>query len=71
MCLLGVVDSFDERRGDGEFVSDAGERFYFHCVSIADGSRTITPGSRAAGERRVGLRGRDEVTALHKLGRGV
>ncbi len=59
--LTGVIQSFDERRGDGYFVT-SGERFYFHCVSIADGSRTITVGSSAQARRTVGHLGHDEVS---------
>lgn len=67
MRVTGVVADFDARRGDGVIVSDAGERFYFHCVEIADGSREVALGARVAGERRVGLRGRDELGAIEKI----
>jgi cold shock CspA family protein len=62
--ISGTVASFDERRGDGEFTADDGEHFYFHCVSIADGSRSIGVGVRARAERAVGHRGYDEVVDL-------
>ena len=61
MRVWGRIESFDDRRGDGVLLSDEGERFYFHCVSIANGTRHIEPGVRARGERRVGHVGRDEV----------
>jgi hypothetical protein len=64
--VVGVIESFDDRRGDGEMRSDAGERFYFHCVAIADGSRRIEPGVRVQADRRVGHVGRDEVVAVTK-----
>ena len=64
MKLIGVVEVFDDQRGDGVVVSDAGEQLYFHCVAISDGSRTIDVGTRVAGERRVGHRGRDEIAAI-------
>lgn len=67
MRVLGVIESFDDHRGDGMLVSDEGERFYFHCVSIADGTRHIDTGVRAHGERRVGHVGRDEVVAVTKI----
>jgi cold shock CspA family protein len=60
----GAIETFDDRRGDGIFLSDDGERLYFHCVSIANGTRLIEPGVRAQGERRVGHVGRDEVGAV-------
>ncbi|NNN01306.1 MAG: hypothetical protein HKL86_05695 [Acidimicrobiaceae bacterium] len=64
MQVEGIVETFDEYRGDGFLVSDTGERLYFHCVSIADGSRNIPVGVRANGERSVGRVGRDEVVRL-------
>ncbi len=66
MRVVGVIESFDDRRGDGVVRSDGGERFYFHCVSIADGTRHIEPGVRVSGERFVGHVGRDEVVAVTK-----
>lgn len=44
--LSGVVTSFDEAIGLGE-VDDAadGTRYPFHCIEIADGSRTIAVGA--------------------------
>lgn len=64
MKLAGVVDVFDDQRGDGVVVSDAGERLYFHCVVISDGSRTIDVGTLVEGERRVGHCGRDEIAPI-------
>jgi cold shock CspA family protein len=62
----GVVETFDERRGDGIVRSDHGERFYFHCVSIANGTRRIDPGVRVRAQRRVGHVGRDEVVDVEQ-----
>jgi hypothetical protein len=59
--LYGEIQSFDDRRGDGELLGDDGRTYYFHCVNIADGSRTIGVGQRARGRRAVGRRGHDEV----------
>lgn len=66
MNVLGVVHSFDDRRGDGFVLSDDGESFYFHCVSISDGSRHVDEGERISARRSVGHRGRDEVVALER-----
>ncbi len=67
MKVVGIVETFDDRRGDGFIVSDTGERFYFHCVSIADGTREILIGQRVRAERHVGHVGRDEVVAVEKV----
>ena len=65
--MTGEVVTFDDQRGDGVFRADDGTEFYFHCVVIADGSRTIATGLPAQATRRVGLRGRDEVEAVRLL----
>jgi len=62
--IEGIVESFDVRRGDGFLRGDDGERYYFHCVMIADGSRSIPVGVRAVGHRSVGRLGRDEVVDI-------
>ena len=67
MNVLGVVHSFDDRRGDGFVLSDAGETFYFHCVSISEGSRHVDEGERISARRSVGHRGHDELVALARL----
>lgn len=67
MNVEGVVETFDERRGDGFMVSDAGEMFYFHCVSISDGTRSIDEGTHVVATRHVGHVGRDEVTDVAKV----
>jgi cold shock CspA family protein len=64
--VVGIVESFDDRRGDGFIASDAGEKFYFHCVSILDGTREIAVGQRVSGRRSVGHVGRDEVIDIEK-----
>jgi cold shock CspA family protein len=40
----GIVTAFDERVGLGVVVTDDGSALAFHCVAIADGSRTIAVG---------------------------
>jgi cold shock CspA family protein len=42
----GAVSVFDADRGLGEILADDGSTFPFHCVEIADGSRTIDVGTR-------------------------
>jgi cold shock CspA family protein len=44
--LLGIVTNFDEPKGLGEITLDeAPAVFAFHCVSIADGTRSIAVGA--------------------------
>lgn len=59
--LTGVIHSFDAIRGDGWLRSESGEEFYFHCVTIADGTRNIDNDVEATGRRTWGHLGRDEV----------
>lgn len=66
--LIGVVASFDELRGDGTVRTDDGELWYFHCLSLVDGTRTIEAGTRVRAERAVGLLGRDEAQGVTVLG---
>ena len=64
--LRGVVEAFDDDRGDGLIRTDGGEGFYFHCVSIADGSRSITLGALVSARRGVGHLGHDEAFEIVK-----
>jgi CspA family cold shock protein len=41
----GTVIAFDEDVGLGEVRGDDGEVYLFHCVEIADGSRTVEVGA--------------------------
>ena len=60
--LLGIVSEFDEARGLGVIAAD-NIVFPFHCVSIADGSRTIPVGTQVAFQVLLKL-GRREATAI-------
>ncbi len=60
------VEAFDDHRGDGLVRGDDGRGFYFHCVSIADGSRSIAPGERVSARRAVGHLGHDEAVEIVK-----
>lgn len=57
--LLGTVTDFDDARGLGEITASSRDAtvYPFHCVSIADGSRTIQVGATVS------------FTVLLKLGR--
>ena len=41
----GTVESFDDQAGLGTIVDDDGVEYPFHCIEIADGSRTIEVGA--------------------------
>jgi len=43
--MNGVVVAFDDASGLGEVEADGGRRIPFHCVGIADGTRTIAVGT--------------------------
>lgn len=62
--MLGVVVEFDEVRGLGRVLTDDVESLDFHCLSLADGSRTIRVGARVRARRAVGRLGRDEAVAI-------
>jgi cold shock CspA family protein len=44
----GVVVSFDAHVGLGHVRADDGRSFMFHCIVIADGSRSIEIGTRVS-----------------------
>jgi cold shock CspA family protein len=64
--VRGLIEAFDDRRGDGAVRTDDGERLYFHCVNIADGSRSIASGTLVSVRRGVGHLGHDEALQIVK-----
>ncbi len=44
----GVVSAFDESAGLGTISGAEGVEYPFHCIEIADGSRTIEPGAEVS-----------------------
>lgn len=48
--LSGTVRSFHAERGLGEIEAASGERYAFHCIEIADGTREIEVGARVTFE---------------------
>ena len=44
--IEGVVSGFSDSVGLGEVTSADGREFSFHCIEIADGSRTIPVGTQ-------------------------
>ena len=60
---LGRVTDFDAHVGLGHVVDDEGVEYLFHCVEIADGSRTIEVGTAVQFDLMRKF-GRDEARAL-------
>jgi cold shock CspA family protein len=61
---LGTVAAFDERAGWGTVRTDGGTEHFFHCVAIADGSRSIEVGTPVRFTVTPGHLGRWEATAV-------
>lgn len=59
----GVVESFDAAAGLGQIRADDGSSVPFHCMSIADGSRSIAVGAEVTFHLLPKL-GRYEATAI-------
>jgi cold shock CspA family protein len=62
--LRGTVQDFDEHVGLGVVLGDDGRRYPFHCAQIADGTRTIAPGTVVWVEIVAGQLGRWEASAV-------
>lgn len=60
----GSVVAFDEHAGYGVVSTGDGRELFFHCTAIADGSRTIEPGTRVSFRVVPGHNGRWEATEL-------
>jgi len=61
---FGRVSDFDEHVGLGHVTAEAGTVHLFHCVEIADGTRTIDVGTAVEYEVVAGRLGRWEATRL-------
>ena len=67
--MTGEVTAFDEAKGYGDVRSDDdGRDYFFHCTTIADGSRTIEVGTRVEFEVVAGRLGRWEAADLRPHG---
>lgn len=62
--MTGRVVAFDQHVGLGEVEADDGTRYPFHCVRIADGTRTIPVGAAVTFEVEPGPLGRYQATAV-------
>lgn len=61
--LVGTVVRFDREVGLGAVRADDGTEYPFHCIVIADGTRTVEVGAAVAFELLPKL-GRWEATAI-------
>jgi cold shock CspA family protein len=59
----GVVTAFDADAGLGVVTDSGGTEYPFHCIEIADGSRTIVVGAEVIFDLRPKL-GRWEAAAI-------
>jgi cold shock CspA family protein len=66
--VLGVIENFDQQRGWGAMRTDSGNVYEFHCVAIADGSRTIETGQSVSAVILPGRAGRWEATRIFPRG---
>jgi cold shock CspA family protein len=60
----GTVTDFDDFAGWGTVTDGAGIERFFHCTTIADGTRTIAVGTEVTFEVRPGAAGSWEATRL-------
>jgi CspA family cold shock protein len=62
--VTGRVSAFDDKRGVGEITATDGAVYWFHCTRIADGTRSINPGTDVEFEVVPGHKGRWEAAAI-------
>ena len=67
----GLVVSFDDAAAFGEVRATDGQRYFFHCTQIADGSRSIPVGTPVSFEVRAGRMGKWEANALVPASHGA
>ncbi|CAN5830105.1 hypothetical protein BH24ACT3_BH24ACT3_10930 [soil metagenome] len=60
----GVVAQFDDHRGYGTVRDAGGEEWFFHCIAIADGTRTIEEGAQVTFDLVAGRLGRWEAASV-------
>lgn len=62
--MRGTVSSFDEHVGLGVITTAGGQGVPFHCIAIADGTRSIAVGADVVFELIAKL-GRFEAAGIH------
>jgi len=65
--VTGTVDDYDDHVGAGSLTTAEGRHLPFHCTQIADGTRSIKPGTAVRFQVRGVLPGRWEAVALRPL----
>lgn len=66
--LRGTVTAFDDAAGLGTVTGDDGAELPFHCVAVADGSRTIAVGTTVEYRAVARHRGRWEADVVSPRG---
>lgn len=59
---------YDDHKGYGWLDTGDGERLFFHCTAIADGTRTIPVGIEVEYEPVTDPRGQPEAAAVRPIG---
>jgi cold shock CspA family protein len=62
--MRGTVETFDSQVGLGAIRGDDGRLYPFHCVQIADGSRTIPVGTVVRASIVAGHLGKWEAASI-------
>ncbi len=62
--MRGRVVDYDDHKGYGYVQGSDGQRLFFHCTSIADGSRTVAVGAEVEFEVVTDPRGKPEAASL-------
>ena len=63
----GTVADYDDAAGYGELLDAAGERWWFHCTSIATGDRAIAVGASIRFRLQPGHLGRYEAIDVNEV----
>lgn len=63
---VGTVTAFDDPAGLGTVTTADGRAYPFHCIELADGTRTIEVGTAVAFAVAPGLLGRWEAAAISR-----
>jgi cold shock CspA family protein len=62
--VIGTVTGFSASSAQGTVATTNGNEYWFHCVAIADGTRTIAVGEAVTFSLSPGQMGRDEAIEI-------